>query len=1286
MIYQPGQQLGQYRLLRFLGRGGFAEVYLGEHIHLHTQAALKVLRMSLTEEVRRQFLTEARIIASLDHPHIVQIRDYGVEEGMPFLVMRYAPHGCIRAVHPPGTRVPLTTVVAYVNQIASALQYAHDHKLVHRDVKPENMLLGDRHHLLLSDFGLATIVHSSQQQNPQNVAGTVSYMAPEQIHGSPCSASDQYALAIVVYEWLAGALPFTGSRLQVAIQHLMAPAPSLCTTRPDLTPAVEQVLHTALARKPQERFACIAEFARTLEQVLQSKETPVLKQEISSGLPSSSEQQQIVRPRQQRLIGREQELVILHQALLETEGYFHSTPGSSLLAAEGLGKLPSRLPCLVLFGEAGIGKTRLAEEASQAAQTRGWAVIWGRGYAQEGAIPYRLWTDIVRAVRQQELSADLEHKPLHIPYQPLTMLLPELQDSLPAQSMPLSPSPQQEPLRLWEALLAVLLSASKRAPLLLVLDDLQWMDASSCKILSYLCRHFIAHPVLIIGTCRETDLPLQHTLHTQLEQLERERLFKPLVLSALTNEQIASLLEHLPASTISAIQRQASGNPLFARELAYQCDQHGTEKKPKTSIYARTQSTSLPSAIALLLAQRLRSLSPTCHQFLRSAAVLRRSFSLTTICKLFTDRTASLNKGQVLTLIEEALQCGVLTEHEQGVDITYHFWHPLFTQYLYETLSLTRRTQIHHTIAAILQQIYAPQEIEGAAVILQHLLKGHGHIQQIAHYAQLAARHAYALAAYPEAEQHYRTALEHFNQHDSDWQRLAYLLEMLGECTRIQGNYEDSYRFYEQALEVRHRQPIPILSNEHRKECQIRALLWCEIGSTWWYRANIRLAQECYQRSEQVLSDADIVDGPAKAYLLYLRGSSKLRSGKYEDAYLDAKIALNLFERFGNKKENRIDFHHATLINRILAGDPINLGRTHILLGNIATECRSQCNEALTHFNMALTIYEQNGFQREISRACCALGDTHMRKAGYGQAQSFFRRSLSIAEQIGDNLLACVAFGNLGLLALRLGNLSNSEQRFLEGIKLAKRINDPVYISLFSSVLAGVLHSRGKIAEAKENFYLALRVARSARIASCIGQSLVGLGNVRLIQACLSDQDKEQFDKEKNLQLLRRAKKTLEHALSIEGVEMQIQIEGRVALGQVVFLLGEPKQAYQQIIRAQDDAHRFELAWLTPRIQQLLGNILSTQVFNRKAYEHYEQALQVAQKYNMHLEYARVMQDYGKALLTEGTQQGPSNQQGLQCLHEARQIFIKCDAILEMQSVEHLIASHEELCTHEILT
>src|SRR5262249_55218880 len=141
----------------------------------------------------------------------------------------------------------------------------------------------------------------------------------------------------------------------------------------------------------------------------------------------------------------------------------------------------------------------------------------------------------------------------------------------------------------------------------------------------------------------------------------------------------------------------------------------------------------------------------------------------------------------------------------------------------------------------------------------------------------------------------------------------------------IQGKYEESYRFYEQALEVHKRQPIPTASDEYQQENQIRALLWCEMGSTWYYRGNIQLAQECYQRSEQVLSDAGIVGGPAWGYLQYLQGLVKYRSGKYADAHFNVENAMVLFESFSNTRENVIDFQHATLINRILAGDPINL-------------------------------------------------------------------------------------------------------------------------------------------------------------------------------------------------------------------------------------------------------------------------------------------------------------------------------------------------------------------------
>ena len=161
MVDRVGQQLGNYRIIRPLGQGGFAEVYLGEHLRLRTQAAIKILHTQLAGDDAAGFLSEAQTIGHLEHPHIVRVLDFDVKEGVPFLVMSYAPNGTLRHRHPKGTQLPLETILLYVKQIADALQYAHDEKLIHRDVKPENMLLGRRNEVLLSDFGIAIIAQSS---------------------------------------------------------------------------------------------------------------------------------------------------------------------------------------------------------------------------------------------------------------------------------------------------------------------------------------------------------------------------------------------------------------------------------------------------------------------------------------------------------------------------------------------------------------------------------------------------------------------------------------------------------------------------------------------------------------------------------------------------------------------------------------------------------------------------------------------------------------------------------------------------------------------------------------------------------------------------------------------------------------------------------------------------------------------------------------------------------------------------------------------------------------------
>jgi len=266
------QQLGNYRLTHLIGQGGFADVYLAEHLHLGTRAAIKVLQVRLGETSVAQFRTEARTVAGLVHPHIVRILDFGVENSIPFLVMDYAPGGSLRQRYPKGTILATTSIISYTQQIAEALHYAHNQQLIHRDVKPENMLLADDNILLLSDFGLVQVAHNSSSRSVQETAGTAAYIAPEQIQGKPRLASDQYALGAIVYEWLSGTPPFQGSPIEVYGQHLHAAPPSLREKVPTIPEAVESVVMTALAKDPHRRFVSIKEFAIALEQAYWTEE------------------------------------------------------------------------------------------------------------------------------------------------------------------------------------------------------------------------------------------------------------------------------------------------------------------------------------------------------------------------------------------------------------------------------------------------------------------------------------------------------------------------------------------------------------------------------------------------------------------------------------------------------------------------------------------------------------------------------------------------------------------------------------------------------------------------------------------------------------------------------------------------------------------------------------------------------------------------------------------------------------------------------------------------------
>jgi serine/threonine protein kinase len=317
-----GQRLGNYQLVKFLGQGGFATIYLAKHRYLGTYAAVKVLNTRLIHEEIETFCFEARTAARLIHPHIVRVLEFGLEDNIPFLVMDYAPHGTLRQWYAKGVMLPLKTILLHIRQIASALQFMHGYQIIHQDIKPENMLVGSNHQVLLSDFGISVTAHKATALGTKKRAGTVTYMAPEQIQGKPCLASDQYALGVVVYEWLCGAMPFQGSVREIINKQLFEYPPLLQMKVPTIPIAVEQVVMRSLEKDPQQRFPNVQAFAQALEQAYTEttgERNPHPRPRVIAGsslnlAKSSSSRKPPIRKRQETAVKK----VVFWKALLAT--------------------------------------------------------------------------------------------------------------------------------------------------------------------------------------------------------------------------------------------------------------------------------------------------------------------------------------------------------------------------------------------------------------------------------------------------------------------------------------------------------------------------------------------------------------------------------------------------------------------------------------------------------------------------------------------------------------------------------------------------------------------------------------------------------------------------------------------------------------------------------------------------------------------------------------------------------------------------------------------------------
>jgi len=281
---QPGQQLGPYQIINQIGRGGMATVYKAYHAAVDRYVAIKIISNQLVgnTEFLKRFQQEARLIAKLEHPHILPIHDFGEAEGVPYMVMRYLEAGTLKE-RLRANALTLGEIDRLFSQLADALQYAHENGVIHRDIKPSNVMLDKRGDVFLTDFGVAKMLEGSSGLTATGtVTGTPDYMSPEQAQGMKVdNRSDVYSLGIVLFEMLTGHVPFEAETpLAVLFKQIQEPPPPLSLIRPDLPYQFETVLLKALTKNPADRFASINDFfegwKRALASIASTQERPTV--------------------------------------------------------------------------------------------------------------------------------------------------------------------------------------------------------------------------------------------------------------------------------------------------------------------------------------------------------------------------------------------------------------------------------------------------------------------------------------------------------------------------------------------------------------------------------------------------------------------------------------------------------------------------------------------------------------------------------------------------------------------------------------------------------------------------------------------------------------------------------------------------------------------------------------------------------------------------------------------------------------------------------------------------
>ena len=1014
---------GRYEVKSFLGEGSRKKVYRAHDDRLDRDVAFAVIKTEgLDEAGLTRVRREAQAMGRLgDHPHIVTIHDIGDESGQPYIVSQLMPGGDLAEMlqKAEGHRLEVDATLRIASEMAQALGYAHSQGIIHRDLKPANIWLTEEGTAKLGDFGLAVALDRSRMTTEGTMVGTVAYMPPEQALGRQADArSDLYSLGCVLYEMLTGRPPFLGDdAVAVISQHINTAPVAPSWHNPEVPTSLEGLVLALLAKTPEERpdsAATVGDALRSIQESSSDERVVAQPPAAVAGLQGVSWGQ---------FVGRQDEMDKLKTALEN--------------ALSGSGSL------VMLVGEPGIGKTRLAEQFAVYAGLRGAQVLVGRCHEGEAPVPYLPFVDVLRQY-VRDRPDDALRQELGEAAPEVAQLVSEVRQRFPDIPESLSLEDGAERLRLFESVSAFLHNAAAANPLVIILDDLHWADKPSLLLLRHLARRISGERILVLGAYRDVELDRTHPLAEVIATLRQETGYQRILIRGLQEEDVLALLAAADPSEESAQGRQAlavalhqetEGNPFFLREVLNHLVEEGKlyrEGNRWISEVASISELGIPEGVREVVGRRLSRLSEGCNRMLTLASTMTGGFAWETLKAISEEEESSL-----LDLLDEALAARLIEERKGEQAGTYDFTHALIRQTLYGELSTPRRVVLHRQIGGALEQVYADNPEPHLSELAHHFYQAApgGDVDKAIDYAQRAGDRALILFAYEDAVGHYETALQALDLKGKPDEALrCELLLALGDSQRRAGDADKARDKLQQAADI---------AKKLGASAQLaRCALGFPLGFGGVVPAGV-IDETLIGLLEEALAALEQKDSPLRARVL-------------------GRLSVELY--FSGSHERRAELSQQAMEMARRVDDPVALvyalrGRYYALWGPenveerlaVATEV-VQLGEQAGDTEMVLTgrSWRLNGLLE--------LGD---RPAADAEMEAFAR----LAEELRQPLYLWSSEVHRTLRALLDGRFEEAERLAQQALAIGQVVQDPNVAQSFGAQMGTLRREQGRVRE-----------------------------------------------------------------------------------------------------------------------------------------------------------------------------------------------------------------------------